>query len=237
MLSVLYPNWVLLKGQNIKIWDSIQRPTLGGIIPQLLWQIHLELAEEQLASLCRGENGGIFIIDEAMPAQNWCRKKLLVCDPFHMILLMEEILHHLGCKKHVNDCKNYLLTGAGFPPSAVLLEFRYTVEITKFFLPTWPDWDVFDFSEFSSSVKTRESLTPNKSVFINVQLRPYHLFDKLGSNWERLQFTSIVGCKIHSFNRQVSIFIHSIGPFSSHATWRNIIFSLSPNFWVHQNVR
>ena len=36
-----------------------------------------------------------------------------------MVLLMEKILHHLGCKKLVNNGRNYLSTGAGFLPSTV----------------------------------------------------------------------------------------------------------------------
>ena len=37
-----------------------------------------------------------------------------------MVLLMEEILHHLGCKKLVNHGINYLSTGAGFLETAFL---------------------------------------------------------------------------------------------------------------------
>ncbi len=37
-----------------------------------------------------------------------------------IILLMEEILHHLGCKKLVNNGRNYPSTGAGFLPSTVV---------------------------------------------------------------------------------------------------------------------
>ena len=42
---------------------------------------------------------------------------------FIIILLMEEILHHLGCKKPctLNDGINYLSTGAGFLPSTVFV--------------------------------------------------------------------------------------------------------------------
>ena len=36
-----------------------------------------------------------------------------------MVLLMEEILHHLGCRKPVNDGISYLSTGAGYFPSTV----------------------------------------------------------------------------------------------------------------------
>ena len=39
------------------------------------------------------------------------------------ILLMEEILHHLGCiRSPVNNKINYLSTGAGFRPSTVALK-------------------------------------------------------------------------------------------------------------------
>ena len=37
------------------------------------------------------------------------------------VRLMEEILHHLGCKEPVNNRINYLSTGAGFLPSTVCL--------------------------------------------------------------------------------------------------------------------
>jgi len=36
-----------------------------------------------------------------------------------VILLMEEILHHLGCINPVNNGINYISTGAGFHPSTV----------------------------------------------------------------------------------------------------------------------
>ena len=38
-----------------------------------------------------------------------------------LILLMEEILHHLGCIKLVNSGIDYISTGAGFLPSTVVL--------------------------------------------------------------------------------------------------------------------
>ena len=38
----------------------------------------------------------------------------------HQLLLMAEILHHLGCINPVNNGINYLLTGAGFQPSTVV---------------------------------------------------------------------------------------------------------------------
>ena len=41
------------------------------------------------------------------------------CDSHHMILLMEEVLHHLGCIKPSKNNRNYLATGAGFLPSTV----------------------------------------------------------------------------------------------------------------------
>ena len=44
-------------------------------------------------------------------------KMVSVC--LSMILLMAEILHHLGCKKTVNNGINYLSTGAAFQPSTV----------------------------------------------------------------------------------------------------------------------
>ena len=40
---------------------------------------------------------------------------------FLVMLLMEEILHHLGCIKPVNNGINYLSTGAGFQPSTVVI--------------------------------------------------------------------------------------------------------------------
>ena len=40
----------------------------------------------------------------------------------HMILLMEEILHHLGCINLVNNGISYLSTGAGIQPSTVCLK-------------------------------------------------------------------------------------------------------------------
>ena len=39
---------------------------------------------------------------------------------FEVILLMEEILHQLGCIKPVNNWIDYLSTGAGFLPSTVI---------------------------------------------------------------------------------------------------------------------
>jgi len=35
--------------------------------------------------------------------------------------LMEEILHHVGCVRSVNHGINYVSTGAGFLPSAVII--------------------------------------------------------------------------------------------------------------------
>ena len=43
--------------------------------------------------------------------------------PAKVLLLMAEILHHLGCKNPVNNGINYLSTGAGFLPSTVVLPF------------------------------------------------------------------------------------------------------------------
>ena len=40
-----------------------------------------------------------------------------------IILLTEEILHHLGCIKPVTSGINYLSTGAGFFPSTVVVSF------------------------------------------------------------------------------------------------------------------
>ena len=37
--------------------------------------------------------------------------------------------------------------------------------------------------------------------------------------WPLVELTSIPGCKVLSFNRKMSIFIHSISPFSNHETW------------------
>ena len=57
---VMISIWVLPKGYckypTIQE-DNIQRSTLGGILSQVLWETHLELAEEQLASLRGGEKG------------------------------------------------------------------------------------------------------------------------------------------------------------------------------------
>jgi len=39
-----------------------------------------------------------------------------------MILLMEEILHHLGCINLVNNGISYLSAGAGIQPSTVCLK-------------------------------------------------------------------------------------------------------------------
>ena len=38
-------------------------------------------------------------------------------------MMMDEILHHLGSKNVANNGVDYLLTGAGFLPSTVLIEF------------------------------------------------------------------------------------------------------------------
>ena len=38
---------------------------------------------------------------------------------FGALLLMAEILHHLGCKNPTNNGRSYLSTGAGFLPSTV----------------------------------------------------------------------------------------------------------------------
>jgi len=40
-----------------------------------------------------------------------------------VLLLTEEILHHLGCKKSVNHGMSYLSSGAGFLPSTVSMPF------------------------------------------------------------------------------------------------------------------
>ena len=56
-----------------------------------------------------------------------------------LILLMEEILHHQGCIKPVNE--NYLSTGAGFQPSTVAghILFQMMAILSYFFLisGTW----------------------------------------------------------------------------------------------------
>ena len=47
---------------------------------------------------------------------------------FGMILLMEEILHHLGYINLVNNGINYISTGAGFLPSTVLQRYCTILE-------------------------------------------------------------------------------------------------------------
>ena len=47
-----------------------------------------------------------------------------------MLLLMAEILHHLGCMKPYKNGKNYPSTGAGFQPSTVV-----TVTLTDLIAP------------------------------------------------------------------------------------------------------
>ena len=60
--------------------------------------------------------------------------------PFQELLLMEEILHQLGC---INPCKysngiNYISTGAGFLPSAVC--FTSGVKSISLLVLTLPVW-------------------------------------------------------------------------------------------------
>ena len=65
---------------------------------------------------------------KALPSEV-CLKKVRKIDPQNhvkisehnlmLLLLMEEILHHLGCINLVNNGISYLSTGAGFLPSTV----------------------------------------------------------------------------------------------------------------------
>ena len=48
-----------------------------------------------------------------------------------VILLMEEILHHLGCINLVNNGMSYLSTGAGFLPSTVALRCNARIHIPQ----------------------------------------------------------------------------------------------------------
>ena len=50
---------------------------------------------------------------------------------------MEEIRHHLGCKKFVNTGVSYLSTGAGFLPSTVVTKLL----MGKTQLPEGFQWD------------------------------------------------------------------------------------------------
>ena len=48
-----------------------------------------------------------------------CIEGYTVSPSLPVILLMEEILHHLGCINLVNNGISYLSTGAGIQPSTV----------------------------------------------------------------------------------------------------------------------
>ena len=57
-----------------------------------------------------------FVKDNTFDPSN---KSKYIKVPVALILLMEEILHHLGCVNPVNNGINYISTGAGFLPSTV----------------------------------------------------------------------------------------------------------------------
>ena len=57
------------------------------------------------------------------------------------LLLMEEILHHLGYINLVNNGIHYISTGAGFLPSTVSQEVKETTIKTQMLTP-W-DWNIF----------------------------------------------------------------------------------------------
>ena len=77
--------------------------------------------------------------------------------PFHvfiLLLLMEEILHHLGCMNLANNRINYQSTGAGFQPStvvkAVFLSKNLKISPHMFCKNTWSEKIPQNFLEFNS---------------------------------------------------------------------------------------
>ena len=52
----------------------------------------------------------------------------------HFLLLMTEILTHLGCINPVNNRINYLSTGAGFQPSTVCKDLvHHPIEVSTIY--------------------------------------------------------------------------------------------------------
>ncbi len=80
-----------------------------------------------------------------------------------VILLMEEILHHLGCRNPVNDGIHYLSTGAGFLPSAVCSLLNMTKKNSL--LPSIPYVVIFE---------TPQKLTRSKPWLLMVQKSGEH---------------------------------------------------------------
>ena len=67
--------------------------------------------KQQVLSMCRSQLHGHHLQTSKALHRSTCRANEL--------LLMEEILHHLGCKNPVSNAIHYLLTGSGFLSSTV----------------------------------------------------------------------------------------------------------------------
>ena len=76
------------------------------------------------------------------------------------LLLMEDILHHLGYINLVYNGIHYILTGAGFLPSTVSQEVKETTIKTQMLAP-W-DWNIFaqhEWLKFLGSIYVNITMT------------------------------------------------------------------------------
>ena len=85
--------------------------------------------------------------------------------PYLIILLMEEILHHLGCIQTVNDGINYLSTGAGFQPSTVWPPFAQKAKNLLLVKECWINKSTHLSNGFNQK-RTGCSPFPKKEVII-----------------------------------------------------------------------
>ena len=106
-----------------------------------------------------------------------CNKVYCICMhkyiPYLIMLLMEEILHQLGCIKTVDDGINYLSTGAGFQPSTVWPPFAQKVKNlhlvkeclinTSTHLPNRFNQIIMGCSPFQKRYRSHHSTNPKKS--------------------------------------------------------------------------
>ena len=94
------------------------------------------MAPRSILSLSLSNSGARFFWTRKLPKLSsfLFRKPCWHVESPHLslLLLMAEILHHLGCKNPTNNGRSYLSTGVGFQPSTLVIFGQ--VEFTSFFI-------------------------------------------------------------------------------------------------------
>ena len=88
-----------------------------------------------------------------------------ITNPNNALLLMEEILHHLGCRNLVNNGITDILTGAGFQPSTVLQgkSQKFTMHLHCLIPSKSLKWVPFNDRTCTDRTRPKKYSGPNRS--------------------------------------------------------------------------